>query len=282
MKRLLALVILIFLPEALIARESLFKAEAPTEVEVGAVGQASPQTATTPQSTAPLQNSPLTNKIPKRKSAIETEDMEPGNIRARSFSQTPQGTSTWIANVFEEMNILEVGEGYRAMIPMSLLAFNEAKTPVIAHMMVNGTELVLLGEASLERNSKRITIEFVKARRKDSDKIFDLKATALARDGTPGIEAKIHSGEGKFFLAEVLAAGAAGFVDASVNRSTNGFGNTTDERSLDTQSKKAVSGALSKTAERYGEKIKTAPEYATVQGPVEINVIVLQAAKRKI
>ncbi|RYZ85770.1 MAG: hypothetical protein EOP06_15720 [Proteobacteria bacterium] len=125
-------------------------------------------------------------------------------------------------------------------------------------------------------------INFKQIRKKDSDKIFEMNAVALAHDGTPGIEAEIHSGEAKFFLAEVLSAGAAGFVDASINRTTNAFGGTNDERSLDTQSKKAVSGALSKTTERFAEKIKTAPEYATADGPVEINVLVLQGAKRKL
>ncbi|RYZ77685.1 MAG: hypothetical protein EOP05_00880 [Proteobacteria bacterium] len=272
----------LFLPEALNARESLFKAEVPTEVQVEVGSLETPKSPSSVQSQASPQRPSLTNKSPRTIKPTEEEDDVKPNVSGRAFSQVPQGTSTLTANVFEEMGLLEVGGAYRARIPMSLLAFNEARTPVLAQMMVAGTELVVLGEATLERNSKRIIINFKQIRRKDSDKIFEMNAVALAQDGTPGIEAEIHSGEAKFFLAEVLSAGAAGFVDASINRTTNAFGGTNDERSLDTQSKKAVSGALSKTTERFSDKVKTAPEYATADGPVEINVIVLGSPRRKI
>ncbi|RYZ77632.1 MAG: hypothetical protein EOP05_01100 [Proteobacteria bacterium] len=278
----LGIFIFLFLPEALNARESLFKAEVPTEVQVEAVSPDLPKSLTPVQSQASPQRPSLTNKPPGPIKAFEEEDYVKSNVSGRNFSQVPQGTSTQTANVFEEMGLLEVGGAYRARIPMSLLAFNEARTPVLAQMMVAGTELVVLGEATLERNSKRIIINFKQIRKKDSDKIFEMNAVALAQDGTPGIEAEIHSGEAKFFLAEVLSAGAAGFVDASINRTTNAFGGTNDERSLDTQSKKAVSGALSKTTERFAEKVKTAPEFATADGPVEINILVLQSAKRRL
>lgn len=53
----------------------------------------------------------------------------------------------------------------------------------------------------------------------------------MDQDGILGLEGEYHSGENKFFAAELEAAAAAGFADASVNRPTNAFGNQQDERS---------------------------------------------------
>lgn len=114
-----------------------------------------------------------------------------------------------------------------------------------------------MGDATLERTSKRIVVDFTKIRERYSDKIFDIKAQALADDGILGLEGELHTGEAQYFVAELFSA--AGFVDASINRSTNVLGNQIEERSLNTQMKKALSAALLKSTERFGEKSRTSP-----------------------
>jgi hypothetical protein len=280
-KTITTFLLLMLLTEAVEARTSLYKAEAPTDVKMTEdVNLTPPQNRVVIPNTAPIQTPPLAKKVPKAPATVPRTNED--GISQRSYLQVPQGNSTLrAAGVVDELIDLKFGEIYQAVIPMSVMAFKDAKAPVVANLEVQGSILLLLGEATLEKNSKRITIEFQKVRRKEGEKIFDLKASVLSYDGTLGLEAEIHSGEGKYFLAEVLSAGAAGFVDASVNRSSSPLGGTVDERSLDTQGKKALSGAMMKSSERFAEKVKTAPEYATVDGPVLVNVLVSAAATRK-
>mgnify|MGYP001571754178 CR=1 FL=1 len=57
-------------------------------------------------------------------------------------------------------------------------------------------------------------------------------------------------------------------------RGTNALGNSVEEVNLDTRTKKAFSAAMLKSAERFNEKARSAPEFATLVGPVAIRVFV--------
>jgi hypothetical protein len=175
------------------------------------------------------------------------------------------------------------GQLQSARIEQSVLAYNEGKAPVAARLTDDrGRDIVLIGEATLEKNSKRILIDFKLVRIESSSELFDFKASAMDQDGTLGLEGEYHSGENKFFAAELAAAAAAGFTDASVNRPTNAFGNQQDERSIDTSSKKAIGSALTRTADRFAEKVRQAPEYSVLTGPVAVKILVVEQPKRKL
>lgn len=185
--------------------------------------------------------------------------------------------------VARELGSLLPGEMQLARIKQSVLAFNEGKAPVAAHLNdVRGRDIVLIGEATLEKNSKRILVDFKVARIENSSEIFELKGHAMDGDGILGLEGDYHSGEPKYFAAELASAAAAGFADSSVNRPTNAFGNQQDERSLDTSTKKAVGSALTRTADRFAEKIRQAPEYSVLKGPMTIKVLILEQPRRKL
>ena len=279
---------LALIPSAGNARESLFKAEVPTETSMSLEEKPKALDEQLNSVEASTTNTPtIANEKPKpHRARISSQaGIESGAAveGVRSYLQIPQGNSTIRASgVSDRLLGMKVGEAHDAYIPMSLLAFKGAKAPVVARVKLDGEIYQILGEASVEPNSKRVTIDFVKIRKNGSDIVYEMLGVAVATDGTYGIEGVVHSGEGKFFLAEVLSAAAAGFVDASVNRSTNALGNTQDERSLDTQSKKALSTAAMKTSERFAEKVKTAPEYVTVQGPLNVILLVTTAPYRKL
>ena len=176
---------------------------------------------------------------------------------------------------------LRMGEVIIAIIPESLIAFPDSKAPVrarIPHGPLKGS--ILLGEASLEKNSKRILIDFKKFRAANSNDEYQMTASALDPGGILGIEGKYISQEPKFFAAEFLAAGAAGYADASIDRGQNAFGNNVEAPGRDTIGKKALTSALSKTAERFSEKIKSAPEYSILEGPIEIQILITDQPKQ--
>lgn len=100
--------------------------------------------------------------------------------------------------------------------------------------------------------------------------------------GTLGLKGDYVSGEAKYFTAEFIASAAAGFADASISRSTNILGNQTEERSLDTSGKKAIGSALSRTADRFSEKVRAAPEYSILEGPTTIQVLIIEQPKRSL
>ncbi|MBK7892169.1 MAG: hypothetical protein IPJ84_15400 [Bdellovibrionales bacterium] len=185
--------------------------------------------------------------------------------------------------VARELETLLPGELQLARIKQSVLAFNEGKAPVAANLTdERGRDIILIGEATLEKNSKRILVDFRIARLESSSELFDFKGVAMDGDGTLGLEGDYQSGKPKFFAAELAAAAAAGFADASVNRPTNAFGNQQEERSLDTSGKKAIGSALARTADRFAEKVRQAPEYSVLKGPAAIQVLVLEPPRRKL
>ncbi|RYZ93131.1 MAG: hypothetical protein EOP06_02075 [Proteobacteria bacterium] len=77
--------LLLFLPEALNARESLFKAEVPTEVQVEAVSLETPKSQTPVQSQASPQRPSLTNKSSGPIRPTEEEDYVKSNVSGRAF-----------------------------------------------------------------------------------------------------------------------------------------------------------------------------------------------------
>jgi len=140
-------------------------------------------------------------------------------------------------------------------------------------------KVILLGEANLEPNSKRISISFSKLRFENETSIWSLKGNVIDLAGIPGIEGKIYSNEDKYFLAQLLSSTSAGAVDASIARNENLLGNQTEEKSLDTISKKALVSALGKTTELFAEKLKRSPEYSIANGPIEIRVLITDVVK---
>lgn len=185
--------------------------------------------------------------------------------------------------VYREPQGIRSGDVLFARVPHSVIAFSESKAPVSARIsQVGGRDYVMVGEATLEKASKRILLTFKTLREASGDETFDVVAQGLSLDGTLGVEGEYISGESKLFAAELVAAGAAGFADASISRSTNVLGQVQDENSLDTKSKKALGTALSRTADRFAEKQKQSPEYAVLSGPVALKILFLEQPRRKL
>lgn len=174
-------------------------------------------------------------------------------------------------------NDLLSGEVITAEVKESLIAFNDAKAPVRA-IIKSGKlkDSVLIGEATLEKNSKRILIDFKKLRTINGNQNYDVVGYALDEKGILGLEGNLVSDEGKFFAAEFLSAAAAGVADASIERNQNAYGNYVENPTGDTLAKKALVSALSTTTNHFSEKLKKAPEYSVLEGTFYIQVLITE------
>jgi len=174
-------------------------------------------------------------------------------------------------------NDLNSGEVIIAEIKESLIAFNDAKAPVRA-IIKSGKlkDSILIGEATLEKNSKRILIDFKKLRTTSGNQNYEVTGYALDQKGILGLEGNLISGEDKYFAAEFLSAAAAGVADASIDRSQNAYGNYVEKPSTDTLAKKALVGSLATTTNHFSEKLKKAPEYSILRGSFEIQILITE------
>lgn len=242
-----------------------------------------------PVITAPLPAKSL-NQLPVRESLpeqVRTVNADAGRSRrmpaptVRSWAMVTTGNPVVSPSKAQRfLADLLPGILVRASVPMSVMAFSDGKAPVLAQFRSKeNRDYLVLGEATLERASKRITVEFNRIREQGKSEVYSFKAAALAEDGSLGLEGEVHSGAAKFFIAELASAAAAGFADSTINRSTGAFGNNVEQPSLDTHTKKAVSSALLRSAERFGENQKTVSEYSVLEGPVSIQVLIQEQPK---
>lgn len=172
---------------------------------------------------------------------------------------------------------LKFGEMVEAEIPESVIAFPDSKVPIraiVRHGRLKGT--VFLGEATLERNSKRISIDFTKLRDSRQNESFAIRGAAYDASGSLGVKGKHYSGEAKYFGAEFLAAFAAGYSDALVERDVTPFGQVRNQPTVSNAGREGVANAMSRTADRFANKIKSAPEYVSAQGPVIIQILITE------
>lgn len=227
----------------------------------------------------------LAQEAPKKKKSKAIPSSGVGNLplyfaNRGSFQaeESPVVLPTSRAGIL--LGSIKLGDVLSAEVKESLIAFNEAKAPIRA-VVTEGRQkgAILLGEATLEKNSKRILIEFKRLRAKDSNQSYNLLAYGIDLKGILGIEGKVISGEDKYFTAEVIATAASSYADATISREQNNLGNYVEKPGADTLGKKALSSALSKTAERFAEKLKIVPEYSVLEGPTMIQVLITENPK---
>lgn len=175
---------------------------------------------------------------------------------------------------------LRPGDVLEAQILESAIAFPDSKAPIRA--IVSSGPLknsVLLGEASLENNSKRILISFSRFRKENDSITFTLSANALDTKGILGLVGNYQSNETRLFAGEFLAAGAAGYADSTVDRTQNSLGNVVETPSASNYAKKALAAAFTRTSNSISEKLKVAPEYSILEGPIQIKIIITDEPK---
>lgn len=166
------------------------------------------------------------------------------------------------------------GDVFTAIIDQSIKASPSVPTPIRARVISGGLlGSYFIGEATLDKELKRILFQFTKVRTQ-SDELFQVRASGLSGSGQIGLEGDYNSGSGRFFVAEMASATAAGVLDSTINRQQTINGGFVQEPSLSNSAKTGAVTALSRTADRMAEGARQAPEYTELEGFQKIQIII--------
>jgi hypothetical protein len=229
-------------------------------------------------STAPSHPMPLPTKKRNQQTESEASNLpraySNGSHRESNLSELilpPKGSH-------DTLKSLKVGDKLEATINHWVIAFSDEKAPVVATLTSRQNKNIkLIGESHLEKNSKRIFIEFTRA--VVAGKVYTLKASALTDLGQPGFEGEYHSRELEYFSGDFISSFVAGYFDGLVPRTKNAFGQTEEDTSVDSAMKKGMSKGAMSSADRFREKLKKVPEFSELQGPFDLNILILEEAK---
>lgn len=246
-----------------------------------------------------FENSPkATNEIQKPVETVEPEvfqqekDLKPsqgsqmpkrktysGNLPTYYLSTSRESTESEIIQPKQDakskFDALIPGSVLEARIEHSVIAFPDEVSPVVATIQTPGfRNIKLIGESRLEKNSKRIFIDFKKL--VSGNISYEIVAKAITLDSGPGLIGKYHTQEKKLFMGDFLSSFAAGYFEGTIPKKTNALGQTEPDSSVESALKKGMAAGSMATAQRFREKLKTAPEFSELHGPMLLQVLILE------
>jgi hypothetical protein len=173
---------------------------------------------------------------------------------------------------------LRAGDILQAVLEQAIKASPSVPTPIRARVSAGRFRGVfLLGTATLDRELKRVLLSFERLRIQGSELSYQLKATGLGQSGQVGLEGEHHTSEGAYFAAELGAATIAGYADATTTKSQNWLGSYQAEPNPANAVKQGVAQSLSRTAERFAERARQAPEYTEIDAGQSIQIIIQES-----
>lgn len=223
------------------------------------------------------------HKTGSRKAVSDKTHADPGNLPSH-FGAT-RGSEIRSKIVLstetkqEKLLSIRAGDTAKIEIPHSMIAFTDEKAPVVG--IVRSGPLVgakLFGSSSLEKNSKRIFVEFERV--SFSGSTYELKGSAITEAGAQGFIGEYHSRESEYFAGDFISSFVAAYFDAQVPRTTNAFGQIQDDRSVDSALKKGIAAGAMSSAKRFREKLKKAPEFSEIVGPINATILIYEGGQR--
>ena len=173
---------------------------------------------------------------------------------------------------------LRAGDLLQAVLDQSIKASPSVPTPIRARVMGGKFRgALIVGTATLDKELKRILLSFERLRLPGAETSYALKATGLAPSGQVGLEGDHHSQAGAYFAGEIVAATAAGYADATTQRSQTMMGGFQVEPSAANAAKQGAVTALSKTADHMAEGTRSAPEYTEIEAGREIQILLTES-----
>lgn len=175
---------------------------------------------------------------------------------------------------------MKIGDIFECLISQDIVGYVGAISPIKAEILSGPHKgSIFLGNATLDPQTKNIFIQFSHIRDDKNNRIHELKATVHSVTGQLGLKGTHHSNYWQYFFANLLARGAEGYANAVIDQRRNIFGTYQRVPSPDTAGKVAVAEAASGTADLLQEKMRTLPEYTTVEGPVETKIFIMETPK---
>lgn len=216
-----------------------------------------------------------------KKTASSSNEIQAGNLSQKLIRrseiidiktpvQIPKNS-----NFNKNINFI-TGSKFKALINADLIAYKDSKSPVDAIILDGEFKgYKLIGNATMDDQTKRISIVFNNLRSRE-DVLFQTQAVVKDRDGNMGLDATHESFYWNYFVAETILNTASGFADAKTERSRNVLGQYETVPGVDASVKQGAATGLSKSADRIGERLRSAPEYVTAKGPFVVQVLVIE------
>lgn len=175
---------------------------------------------------------------------------------------------------------MDVGDIFDCIILQDIKAYAGSISPIRAEVL-NGEKkgTIFIGNATMDPKTKDIVVEFNLARDLSEKRKHKLKATLHSKTGEFGLKGTFHSKYWQYFFATVMARGAEGYVQASVQRDRNIFGNYQEIPSQENAGKTAIAEAASETANVISDEMKNRPEFVTKKGPIRTKIFITETPK---
>ena len=201
----------------------------------------------------------------------------PAEIRTRTFNSSDSLVSRLItpdSGMKERLDGIAVGDELNIIVYHSVIAFRDEDSPVIA-VVADGRfqGAKLIGTAKLDRNSSKILINFhgISTR----SRTFSTAMAGFSRNGQRGFEGYVHSKELSLFTGEFISNMVAAYFDGLTPRNTNPFGQVVQDNSIGAATRQGLSAGALSSARLFQEKLRNAPEFAEIDGPIYGKAIVL-------
>lgn len=169
---------------------------------------------------------------------------------------------------------IRTGMAFKVLIDRGITVSQNVPNPVSAVVLAGRYKGSLVsGDAILDKDLKRVLIDFTEITIKGSNDVYSFKGKALGTSGV-GIVGNYHNQSAKFILGEFASAALAGYLDSGVTRSQTISGNYVTEPSAANAAKSGAVAALSKSTERFAEAARSTSDYSDTNALIEIEVIV--------
>lgn len=229
----------------------------------------------------PIEKRKNTNLLPTKPREIGASNLP--NIYQRSNPSSSEGqkkSQVILPQVQDErLYSLRAGDEFDVEILHSVIAFSDERAPVVGRIISGAFRgAKILGSSRLEKNSKRVFIEFQRLSLRDSE--YEIQGVALTLSGQSGFIGEYHSREAEYFGGEFLSAMTAAFFEGQVPRYTNFLGQTQEDHSMDSAVKKGLAAGAMSTAELFKEKLKKVPEFSEIRGPFRTKILIQNGNKR--
>ena len=223
------------------------------------------------------------HRVPQAKSRNLKPDSNPeiGNLpayarRRSKVSESDIPTIVPKNSDFNQLIDLHRGEILRAVINQDFVGYLGSKSPVSARVIYgNYKGAILLGEATLDQNTKRVNVNFSAIRPDGSGTTYTMNGILTSDEGLLGVAGEYESNYWRYFWAESLANAVGGFADANTQKNQTFWGSFAPVPSVDTASKQGIASGASHTADRLGERMRSIQEITTVHGPIIVQITVL-------
>lgn len=215
-------------------------------------------------------------KPEKTSSKVIQGNLEPLLVRRSTVEDFRTPTQIPKNQDFAKESKLQIGTSLKALINSNIIAYANSESPIQATVLEGAFQgSILIGNATMDPQTKRVGVSFTKLRKKGGTGIFDISGVVRDRSGDLGLDGKHESFYWHYFWSETILNAASGFADASTQRSQQTNGGYIVVPSMDSSLKQGVATGFSRSADRIGERIRSLPEYVTAKGPFIVNVLIL-------